>query len=57
MPIEIAEEIVTFAKGDGAGFTKEIVENWNSHFKFDLHSKFESYGFTGASRLNTIFKI
>ena len=57
MPIEIAEEIVTFAKGDGAGFTKEVVENWNPYFKFDLHSKFESYGFTGSSRLNTIFKI
>ena len=57
MPIEIADEIVMFAKGDGAGFNKEIVAKWDKFFDFDLHSKFESYGFTGASRLNTIFKI
>ena len=57
MPIEIAEEIVTFAKGDGAGFTKEVVDKWNQYLNFDLHTKFERYGFTGSSRLNTIFKI
>ena len=57
MPIEIADEIVMFAKGDGAGFTKEIVDKWNQYFNFNLHSKFERYGFTGSSRLNTIFKI
>jgi len=57
MPMDIADEIVKFAKGSGEGFTKEIVENWNSHFEFDLHSKFETYGFMGAKRLNTIFKI
>ena len=57
MPIEIAEEIVMFAKGDGAGFTKEVVDKWNQYLNFDLHSKFERYGFTGSSRLNTIFKI
>jgi hypothetical protein len=57
MPIEIAEEIVTFAKGDGAGFTKEVVDRWNKYLNFNLHSKFERYGFTGSSRLNTIFKI
>ena len=57
MSIEIASEIVMFAKGDGAGFNKEIVAKWDKFFDFDLHSKFESYGFTGASRLNTIFKI
>tara|TARA_R110001583_G_scaffold194214_2_gene364616 strand:- start:218 stop:622 length:405 start_codon:yes stop_codon:yes gene_type:complete len=57
MPIEIADEIVMFAKGDGAGFTKEIVDKWNQYLDFNLHSKFERYGFTGSSRLNTIFKI
>ena len=57
MPIEIASEIVMYAKGDGKGFTKEVVNKWNKFFDFDLHSKFESYGFTGSSRLNTIFKI
>ena len=57
MPIEIADEIVMFAKGDGAGFTKEIVDKWNQYFDFNLHTKFERYGFTGSSRLNTIFKI
>jgi len=57
MPIEIADEIVMFAKGDGAGFTKEIVDKWNKYLDFDLHKKFERYGFTGSSRLNTIFKI
>ena len=57
MPIEIADEIVMFAKGDGAGFTKEIVDKWNQYFDFDLRTKFERYGFTGSSRLNTIFKI
>ena len=57
MPIEIANEIVMFAKGDGAGFTKEVVDGWNKYLNFDLHSKFERYGFTGSSRLNTIFKI
>lgn len=57
MPMDIADEIVKFAKGSGEGFTKEIVENWNSYFKFNLHSKFETYGFMGAKRLNTIFKI
>ena len=57
MPKEIADEIVMFAKGDGAGFTKEIVDKWNQYFNFDLHTKFERYGFTGSSRLNTIFKI
>jgi hypothetical protein len=57
MPIEIAEEIVNFAKGDGAGFTKEVVDRWNEYLNFDLHTKFERYGFTGSSRLNTIFKI
>jgi len=57
MPIEIADEIVMFAKGDGAGFTKEIVNKWNQYFDFDLRTKFERYGFTGSSRLNTIFKI
>ena len=57
MPIEIADEIVMFAKGDGAGFTKEIVDKWNQYLNFDLHTKFERYGFTGSSRLNTIFKI
>ena len=57
MPIEIADEIVMFAKGDGAGFTKDIVDKWNQYFDFDLRTKFERYGFTGSSRLNTIFKI
>jgi len=57
MPIEIADEIVMFAKGDGAGFTKEVVDRWNKYLSFDLHTKFERYGFTGSSRLNTIFKI
>ena len=57
MPIEIADEIVMFAKGDGAGFTKEIVDKWNQYLNFDLHTKLERYGFTGSSRLNTIFKI
>tara|TARA_R110002012_G_scaffold115326_1_gene262265 strand:- start:1148 stop:1552 length:405 start_codon:yes stop_codon:yes gene_type:complete len=57
MPIEIADEIVMFAKGDGAGFTKEIVDKWNQYLNFNLHTKFERYGFTGSSRLNTIFKI
>ena len=57
MPKEIADEIVMFAKGDGAGFTKEVVDKWNQYFDFDLHAKFEKYGFTGSSRLNTIFKI
>ena len=44
-------------KGDGKGFTKQVVDRWNNHLDFDLHSKFERYGFTGSSRLNTIFKI
>ena len=57
MPMEIADEIVMFARGDGKGFTKEVVEKWNKHFDFDLPSKFERYGFSGSSRLNTIFKI
>jgi len=57
MPMKIADEIVMFARGDGKGFTKEIVEKWNKYFEFDLHSKFERYGFSGSSRLNTIFKI
>tara|TARA_R110000796_G_scaffold188935_1_gene305846 strand:- start:308 stop:712 length:405 start_codon:yes stop_codon:yes gene_type:complete len=57
MPMEIADEIVMFARGDGKGFTKEVVEKWNSYFEFDLPSKFERYGFSGSSRLNTIFKI
>jgi hypothetical protein len=57
MPMEIADEIVMFARGDGKGFTKEVVEKWNSYFNFNLHSKFERYGFSGSSRLNTIFKI
>ena len=57
MPMEIADEIVMFARGDGKGFTKEVVDKWNSYFDFDLHSKFERYGFSGSSRLNTIFKI
>ena len=57
MPIEIADEIVIFAKGDGAGFTKEVVDKWNQYLDFNLHNKFERYGFTGSSRLNTIFKI
>ncbi len=57
MPMEIADEIVMFARGDGKGFTKEIVDRWNGYFDFDLHSKFERYGFSGSSRLNTIFKI
>ena len=57
MPMEIADEIVMFARGDGKGFTKEVVERWNKYFDFDLHSKFERYGFSGSSRLNTMFKI
>ena len=57
MPMEIADQIVMFARGDGKGFTKEVVDKWNSYFDFDLHSKFERYGFSGSSRLNTIFKI
>ena len=57
MPMEIADEIVMFARGDGKGFTKEVVEKWNKYFDFDLPSKFERYGFSGSSRLNTIFKI
>jgi len=57
MPMSIAPEIVEFAKGDGKGFTKQVVDKWNKHLDFDLHSKFERYGFTGSSRLNTIFKI
>ena len=57
MPMEIADEIVMFARGDGKGFTKEVVDKWNGYFDFDLHSKFERYGFSGSSRLNTIFKI
>ena len=57
MPMAIAPEIVKFAKGDGKGFTKQVVDRWNEHLDFDLHSKFERYGFTGSSRLNTIFKI
>ena len=57
MPMKIADEIVMFARGDGKGFTKEVVEKWNKHFDFDLPSKFERYGFSGSSRLNTIFKI
>ena len=57
MPMEIADEIVMFARGDGKGFTKEVVDKWNNYFDFDLHSKFERYGFSGSSRLNTIFKI
>jgi len=57
MRMEIADEIVMFARGDGKGFTKEVVDKWNSYFDFDLHSKFERYGFSGSSRLNTIFKI
>ena len=57
MPMEIADEIVMFARGDGKGFTKEVVEKWNKYFDFDLPSKFERYGFSGSSRLNTMFKI
>ena len=57
MPMKIADEIVMFARGDGKGLTKEVVEKWNKHFDFDLPYKFERYGFSGSSRLNTIFKI
>ena len=32
MPMEIADEIVMFARGDGKGFTKEVVEKWNKYF-------------------------
>jgi hypothetical protein len=53
----IADEIVFYARGTGKGFTKELIDRWNEHLDFDLHSKFERYGFTGSSRLNTIFKI
>jgi hypothetical protein len=35
MPMEIADEIVMFARGDGKGFTKEVVDKWNSYFDFD----------------------
>jgi hypothetical protein len=24
-----------FARGDGKGFTKEVVDKWNSYFDFD----------------------
>ena len=57
MPMQIADEIVMFARGDGKGFTKEVVEKWNKYFDFDLPSKFERYGFSGSSPFNTIFKI
>ena len=55
--MDLAEQIVKFAKGKRKGFTKELVDQWNKGLEFDLHSKLKTYGFMGAKRLNMIFKI
>tara|TARA_B100000003_G_scaffold44113_2_gene37850 strand:- start:981 stop:1433 length:453 start_codon:yes stop_codon:yes gene_type:complete len=55
--MDLAEQIVKFAKGKRKGFTKELVDQWNKDLEFDLHSKLKTYGFMGAKRLNMIFKI
>jgi len=57
MPMAIADEIVFHAKGTGKGFTKALIDRWNEHLDFDLHTKIKRYGFSGSSRLNTIFEI
>ena len=47
-----------FAKGDGAGFNKEIVAKWDTNFLILIYIlNLKVMDLQAASRLNTIFKI
>lgn len=58
IPIEIMSDLLTVANSKGAGCTKKIINKFNKFLSFDLHEVMgHKYGFTGASKLHSIFKV
>ena len=51
-------DLLTVANSKGAGCTKKIIDKFNKFLDFDLHEAIGyKYGFTGASKLHSIFKV
>jgi len=58
IPFEIMSELIDVAHSKGVGCNKEKISRFNKFLDFDLHKALDyKYGFTGASKLHTIFKI
>ena len=55
IPPAIKEQVMS-AMAD-SNLTKEMVNEWNKHLDFDLHSKLKRYGYIGSARLYKIFTL
>ncbi len=55
IPSAIRDEVLAAMKN--RDLSKEMVNKWNSHLDFDLHTKFKSYGYIGSARLYKIFTL
>ena len=55
IPPAIREEVTSaMAKSN---LNKEMVDGWNKHLDFDLHTKVKRYGYIGSARLYKIFSL
>ena len=53
IPPAIRVEVLEIMKSQK--LSKEIVDKWNPHLDFDLHTKLSTYGTHGSRRLYSIF--
>ena len=55
IPSAIRDEVL--AAMENSNLNKEMVNKWNLHLDFDLHTKIKRYGYIGSARLYKIFSI
>lgn len=51
----IRDEVLAAMKN--RNLSKEMVNDWNPHLDFDLHTKVKRYGYIGSARLYKIFSL
>ena len=55
IPPAIRDEVLASMKN--RNLSKEMVNDWNPHLDFDLHTKVKRYGYIGSARLYKIFTL
>tara|TARA_B110000879_G_scaffold85495_1_gene118060 strand:+ start:160 stop:525 length:366 start_codon:yes stop_codon:yes gene_type:complete len=55
IPPAIRDEVLAAMKN--RNLSKEMVNDWNPHLDFDLHTKVKRYGYIGSARLYKIFTL
>ena len=53
IPSVIRDEVLAAMKN--SNLNKEMVNKWNPHLDFNLHTKVKRYGYIGSARLYKIF--